>query len=71
MENAQQMKELLKKSLRKCSKEELVNVLAEIYMGDLASSKMNAMLTQQGTILGIDTSFAPCNQRLEILERKL
>lgn len=68
MEENNQIKEVIKNRLRGYSKEELVDILAEICMNGTILGRINAMSSQQCVRNSIDASFAKCQTLNEILK---
>lgn len=65
--NEEEIRNLIKSKLQNMSKEQLIDMLTDIYMESTVVRKINAVSSMQRVNMRINTQFAPLNQTLNEL----
>lgn len=65
--NEEEIRNLIKSKLQNMSKEQLIDMLTDIYMESIVIRKINAVSSMQRVNMRINTQFAPLNQTLNEL----
>jgi hypothetical protein len=65
--NEEEIRNLIKSKLQNMSKEQLIDMLTDIYMESTVIRKINAVSSMQRVNMRINTQFAPLNQTLNEL----
>lgn len=68
--NEKEIRNLIKSKLQNMSKEQLIDMLTDIYMESTVIRKINAVSSMQRVNMRINTQFAPLNQTLNELYYK-
>ena len=68
--NEEKIRNLIKSKLQNMSKEQLIDMLTDIYMESTVIRKINAVSSMQRVNMRINTQFAPLNQTLNELYYK-